>query len=214
MRKSRVGMVTLLISCFWCVAPGQCQISADTAAGGQRSIRLPGNEEEIRARTNQWTVSILGGPLSGMAIQIATDLGTALDDGDNLRVMPMVSRGAKQNVLDLLYLKGADIAFVYADAFEEIKRESGIRNIEQRVQYISQGPVSGAYIIVRPEIKRLKDLEGKKFGAHVAGTGVSTTTPILFRRLGIKHRPRQYSKSSRHRKDENWGIVWRFASTG
>ncbi len=160
---------------------------SDRAApvSGTRVAENTPNEAEIRARTNNWTVSVLGGPLSGMAIQIATDLGTALDDGDNLRVIPVVSRGAKQNVLDLVYLRGADVAFVYADAFEQIKRDGTVRNVEQRVQYISQGPVSGAYIIVRPEIKSLRDLEGKKFGAHVAGTGVSTTTPILFRRLGI-----------------------------
>lgn len=187
MREYRVGVVAFLVSSLSFVLPGWCQTSANPlhVAQAQKRGAVPAGEVDARTRINNWTVTVLGGPLSGMAIQIATDLGTVLDDGDNLRVLPIVSRGAKQNVLDLLYLKGADIAFVYADAFEELKRESGIKNIEQRVQYISQAQVSGAYIIVRPEIKSLKDLEGKKFGAHVAGTGVSTTTPILFRRLGI-----------------------------
>jgi hypothetical protein len=42
------------------------------------------------------------------------------------------------------------------------------------------------HLLVRPEIKTVKDLEGKKVGFHMPGTGVAVTSPIVFSRLGIK----------------------------
>ena len=50
------------------------------------------------------------GLLEGTFVRYAADLGKALDDGDNLRVLPIVSYGAVGNVSDLIYLKGIDIA--------------------------------------------------------------------------------------------------------
>jgi TRAP-type uncharacterized transport system substrate-binding protein len=142
-------------------------------------------EIDIRTRINNWSISILGGYNTGVLIRMAVDLQTAFEDGDNLRILPIVSHGAKQNILDLLYLRGADIAISHADVFEELKKDTTIRNLEKRIRYISQLHVSGIYILVRPEIKTLKDLEGKKVGFHGVGSGVDATASIIFPRLGI-----------------------------
>jgi len=45
------------------------------------------------------------------------------------------------------------------------------------------------HVLVRPEIRELKDLEGKKFGFQGRGTGVSVTSAILFERMGVKVEP-------------------------
>lgn len=150
------------------------------------AVQLPNGELEVRSRINNWTVTILSSSINGTHVRMAADLQMALDDGDNMRVLPVLGRGAKQNVLDLLYLKGIDIAYTYADVFDEFKRDEGIRNIEQRIQYISVGHVSALNILVRPEIKTLKDLEGKKFGVT---NGVSVAAKNLFSRLGVKIEP-------------------------
>jgi TRAP-type uncharacterized transport system substrate-binding protein len=49
--------------------------------------------------------------------------------------------------------------------------------------------ISEVHVVVRPEIKSLKDLEGKKVSFHTAGAGSATTAPIIFGRLGIKVEP-------------------------
>ena len=151
----------------------------------QASTALSEGEAEAVARVNAWTVGVVGGMIEGAPIRFATDIQIALDDGDNLRVLPIVSRGAKQNVIDLLYLKGVDAGVVYVDIFDEFKREGKIKNIDKRINYISHLFLSGVHVLVRPEIKELKDLEGKKFGFQGYGTGVSVTSAILFKRLGI-----------------------------
>ena len=44
---------------------------------------------------NAWTVGLAGGLLEGAFIRYAADLAKVLDDGDNLRVIPMVTFGAR-----------------------------------------------------------------------------------------------------------------------
>lgn len=174
------------------VSPGWCQDTAIAAARSQPAYAhraaQPATDPElaIRARTNNWTVSLLSSTITGTHIRMASDLQMALDDGENLRVVPMLGQGERQNVHDLLYLKGVDLAYTYADVFEELKKEGRIKNIEQRIQYISVGQVSALNILVRSDIKTLKDLEGKKFGMS---NGASVTGGVLFSRLKIKVEP-------------------------
>ena len=55
-------------------------------------------------RVNQNTVTVVSGNPNGTLLYLAYDLSAVLDDDDNLRVLPMVGKGAFQNVRDVLYL--------------------------------------------------------------------------------------------------------------
>ena len=167
----------------------QNQPAGNEKARSQVSTAIAEGEAEALARVNAWTVGVVGGMIEGAPIRFATDIQVALDDGDNLRILPIVSRGVKQNVIDLLYLKGVDVGVVYTDVFDEFRRDGKIRNIDRRINYISQLFLSGVHVLVRPEIRELKDLEGKKFGFQGRGTGVSVTSTILFDRMGINVEP-------------------------
>src|SRR5215831_21197979 len=83
-----------------------------------KSIEAAGPDQELKNRKNNWTVGIAGGQLSGSYMTFADELGQVLDDGDNLRVIPMVTYGAASNMDDLLYLRGVDIAVTQSDVFE------------------------------------------------------------------------------------------------
>ena len=146
-------------------------------------------EAENVIRSNAWTIGIVGGMIEGAPIRFAADIQVALDDGDNLRILPIVSRGVKQNVLDILYLKGVDAGVLYTDALDEFRNDGKIKNIDRRINYVSHLFLSGVHALVRPEIKELKDLEGKKFGFQGRGTGVSVTSAIIFKRMGINVEP-------------------------
>jgi TRAP-type uncharacterized transport system substrate-binding protein len=158
-------------------------------AQAQPATALAEGEAESVLRANNWTIGIVGGMIEDAPTRFAADLQIALDDGDELRILPIVSRGVKQNVLDLLYLKGVDAGVLYTDAFDEFRRGGKIKNIDNRINYISQLFLSGIHVLVRPEIKSLKDLEGKKLGFHGRGTGVSVTSGLIFERMGVKVEP-------------------------
>ena len=158
----------------WAVAEAR---GAPTAAAA--------GEQSKSAEVNNWTVGIAGGFFEGTFIRFAVELGKGLDDGENLRILPIVSYGGNENINDLLYLKGVDIAITYTDTFELYKKSGRVRNIEQRINYISELLLGELYIFARPEITTLKDLESKKVSLGTKGGSATTTGPIVFERLGV-----------------------------
>jgi len=162
------------------------EVAANAPARPGRLPAAQAGEPDNVARVNAWTVGIVGSQLEGTFIRFAAELAKALDDNDNLRVLPIVSYGTTENVTDLLYLKGVDVAITNADVFEEFKKRRNIGNIDQRINYISQMYVSEVHIYARSDIKSLKDLDGKVVSLGKEGAGQTVTGPIIFERLGIK----------------------------
>jgi TRAP-type uncharacterized transport system substrate-binding protein len=148
----------------------------------------PVSEEELNkaARINNWTVGLAGGLLEGTFVRYAADLAKALDDGDNLRVLPIVSYGAVGNVSDLIYLKGVDFSITYSDVFDHFKNVEKIPGIERRVNYIMPMFLGDVHIYTRAEIKSIKDLAGKKVNFNTVGSAANYTGGIVFDRLGVK----------------------------
>jgi hypothetical protein len=68
------------------------------------------DEASIRARMNQWTVGLAAGLPDGGFVRFASEMARTMDDGDNMRLIPMVTRGTTTNIVDLLYLRGVDVA--------------------------------------------------------------------------------------------------------
>jgi len=161
------------------------QVAANQGAARRPTAATEGESDNV-SRVNSWTVGVVGGQLEGSFIRFAAELAKALDDGENLRVLPIVSYGASDNVNDLLYLRGVDIAITNSDVFEEFKNNRNVGNIDKRINYISQMYVSEVHIFARSEIKTLQDLDGKTVSLGVKGAGQTITGPIIFERLGVK----------------------------
>src|SRR3954447_1864756 len=67
------------------------------------------------AQANSGTVGVVSGGVDGTYIRIATDLAAVLDEGDQLRILPIAGKGSLQNVADILYLRGIDLGIVQSD---------------------------------------------------------------------------------------------------
>jgi hypothetical protein len=59
------------------------------------------------------------------------------DDGDKLRVRPILGKGSAQNLIDIIRLKNIDMGFVASDALEFVKTKFNIPDITNRVRYIA-----------------------------------------------------------------------------
>ena len=138
-----------------------------------------------KADPNAWTVGLAGGLLEGTFIRYAADLAKVLDDGNNLRVIPMVTFGAVGNVNDLLNLRGVDVAITQADVLDHFRRELKVPNIENRIQYISPLYLAEVHVYARGEIRLLRDLEGRKVAFNTPGSAANLTGQVVFQRLGI-----------------------------
>src|SRR3974377_526145 len=107
-----------------------------------KSMENPGPEAELRVRKNMWTVGLAGGLFEGTFMGFAEEIRKVLDDGDEMRVLPISSRGVMSNMDDLLYLHGVDVAVTQADVFEFFRTVRKTPNLDQRINYILRFPVA------------------------------------------------------------------------
>ena len=138
-----------------------------------------------KQRVNAWTVGLAAGRTEGAPLQFAAELARVLDDGDNMRVLPIVTRGPFDNVYDLLYLRGVDAAIVYGDVLDHFKNKPEFSNARHRINYLLSLFPSEVHVFVRPEISTLQDLAGKVVNFNTTGTAANFSGPIIFRQLGI-----------------------------
>jgi TRAP-type uncharacterized transport system substrate-binding protein len=192
MSRSGYALVGWLVSIAFFLAVGTRWPEAQTAPGAAPRIipTAAADGESVKsAHVNDWTLGIAAGLLEGSFIRFAAELAKAFDDGENLRILPIVTYGAVENISDLLYLKGVDVALTHADVFDIYKKSGEESNIEQRINYISQMHNTEFYVLARSEIRSISDLAGKKVGFHAKGSGPSITGPLIFERYGVRVEP-------------------------
>jgi TRAP-type uncharacterized transport system substrate-binding protein len=174
-----VRLVCLSIAAFVFCDPSIAQprrIAAVTSPALQ-------GEADIRDRLNSWSIGLAGGLLEGAPIHFATEIARVVNDGGEMHVLPIVTRGPTENVNDLLYLRGVDAAVINSDSLEEYK--SQVPQITARISSVLSLFPSELHIFVRPEIQSLADLAGKKVNFNTQGTAAAYSGPLIFSRLGI-----------------------------
>jgi TRAP-type uncharacterized transport system substrate-binding protein len=127
-----------------------------------KALEEGGSDAAMKLRKNNWTVGVAGGQLSGTYMTFANELAEVLDDGDNLRVLPIVTYGAASNLDDLLYLRNVDVAVTQADVFEYFRTQRKIANLASRVNYIIRLPVSEMHVLARADVTSIEDLAEKR----------------------------------------------------
>ena len=161
-------------------------VAALTGSAGAQQVRQApahGNQLE-RDALNANTVTVITAPIGGPMSIMGSDMAAVLDDGDKLRVLPILGKGSVQNLIDIIRLKNIDMGFVTSDALEFVKTEYNIPDIAQRVRYIAPLFHNAVHIVAREEIKTLQDLNGKRIFAE-RSIGLPAAR-IVFRRMGIE----------------------------
>ena len=108
-----------------------------------------------RDALNANTVTVITAPIGGPMSIMGSDMAAVLDDGDNLRVLPILGKGSAQNLVDIIRLKNIDMGFVTADALEFVKTEYNMPDIAKRVRYIAPLFHNDIHIVARQGIRTL-----------------------------------------------------------
>jgi uncharacterized protein len=182
----RAAGATAAIIASMLFAPPQIGIGPAAAQVIPKSLQQNSSDDNLKEIKNAWTVGIVGGLADGTYMRFAVDLARALDDGDNLRILPIVSFGAASNLDDLLYLRGIDVAITQSDVFEYFRTVRKTPNLSGQINYVIRLPVSEVHILARDEIHSIEDLRGKKVNLGPNGSASSLTGAIIFQRLGIQ----------------------------
>jgi TRAP transporter TAXI family solute receptor len=139
-----------------------------------------------RNALNANTVTLLTGTIGGTYVQFGADLASILDDGSNLRVLPIVGRGSVQSVADILFLKGVDLGIVRADTLDYLEKKGFANDIKKRFTYVTKLYNEEMQVLAPKTIKSLDDLEGKTVSVDLPNGGTFVTALTVFERLGIK----------------------------
>jgi TRAP transporter TAXI family solute receptor len=141
----------------------------------------------LRDKLNQNTVTVISGNPNGTYLYLAYDMSAVLDDGDNLRVLPVIGKGGYQNVMDVLHLRGVDLCITQSNIMTYLKETGEMGpNIEHRLAFITRLYNEEMHILAGAGINSIKDLNGKKVNFSDVGSGTQFSTRLIFKLLGIK----------------------------
>jgi branched-chain amino acid transport system substrate-binding protein len=154
--------------------------------GFKEIFRFGSATHETAARLNKNTVTIMTGTLGGTYEEIGADLATVLDDGDNLRVLPIIGRGSVQGIADILYLKGVDVGIVRNDTLDYLERNGYAQHIRPQFAYITKLFNEEMHIIAPKSIDSIGALDGKTVAVGLSSGSTFVTAINVFERLGIR----------------------------
>jgi TRAP transporter TAXI family solute receptor len=110
--------------------------------------------------------------------------------------LSVVGKGSVQNIIDLLYLKGIDVAIVQSDVLEFLNRQGTYGAIDRQIQYITKLYNEEVHVLTRREIATVADLNGKRINVDNQGSGTAMTASIVLPALGIDYEPTNFGQSS------------------
>lgn len=118
------------------------------------------------------------------SVRIAEDLSRLVDDGATRRLVPVVGKSSTQNLIDLKYLRGVDLAIVQADVIDFVRNQRSLPGVET-VSYITKLYNEELHILARPQIKSLGDLADQKINVDLPGSGTKITVVNVLAQLKL-----------------------------
>ncbi len=179
------------------LAVGLCLIAIAAAAAAPRAkdqakpaanadVSGQNMRENFRARINENVVTIMAGSPSGTDLAIVQDLAEVLDDGDGLRVLPMVGKGPEQNIKDVMFLRGVDMGVTQANLLKHFDKTGELGpNLRGQIAYVAKLFNEELHVLVRSDVNDIHELNGKYVNFGVEGSGAEITGQLIFAALGV-----------------------------
>jgi branched-chain amino acid transport system substrate-binding protein len=143
-------------------------------------------KHDMAVQLNANTVTLMTGSFGSTYAQIGADLSSVLDNGANLRVLPVLGRGSVQAVADILLLKGVDAGIVRKDTLAYLERKDFANNIRNQFVYVTKMFNEEMHVLAPRTIRSMKDLDGKTVVVDLPDASTFVTSINVFERLGIK----------------------------
>lgn len=86
----------LLVAALTPVILALQQASTNAQMQGERPLRRAPAYVSEKEKMNAWTVGLAGGLLEGAPIRLVAEIARVVDDGQNMHVLPIVTRGRRK----------------------------------------------------------------------------------------------------------------------
>src|SRR6516165_4194587 len=138
---------------------------------------------------NENTVGLISGSPNSddTYLQMAYDLADVLNDGDNLRILPIAGIGGPRNIRDVRYLRGVDIGLTQTNILNSFRRSNErMGQVEDKIVYIAKLFNEEVHLVAKPNITSIEQLRGLKVNLDAKGGGTSYSMRDLFKTFGIE----------------------------
>src|SRR5262249_59334633 len=184
----RIGAVTLcglaLVGAQVLDQPAQAQQPAPR----ERAARPPAPRPDLRAmseKMNANTLTLVTGNPTFIFTSYGNDLAAVLNDGDELRILPVTSQGAVQNVRDVRFLRGIDLGFTTSNILGDYRRTGELGDLQDKLVYIMKISNDEIHLVTRSDIRSVEQLRGRKVNFNSKGSGTQMTARDIFTSLNI-----------------------------
>jgi uncharacterized protein len=200
----RFVICVLVIAAGASVAALRIATAAQPAGPAQRSAV---DNRGAGRGINRGVVELMTGRAEDGSVRMAEEIAGIVDDGATRRVVPLAGKGSLQNIADLKYLRGVDIAILPVDALEYARDQHLFPGIEDSLTYIAKLYNQELHLLARSDIKNVADLSGQIVNVDVRGSGTALTAGRLFNLLGVSPRIANDNQNSALQKLRNGEIA-------
>ena len=134
---------------------------------------------------NRGVVELETAGTAGISVRIGEELANLIDDGATRRLVPVVGKSALQNLLDLKYLRGIDLAILPIDVIDYAREQKLISTVDPGAYYVTKLYNEEFHLLARRDIKTVADLANLKVNIGPHGSGTAITAARLFDQLKV-----------------------------
>ena len=180
-----MALVATMMACGFAARAEDGEFDPAKVSESLKAIFQFGSADTKKA-LNANTVTLISGTIGGTYVQFGADLASVLDDGNKLRVLPLVGRGSVQSVADILFLQGVDLGIVRSDTLDYLEKKGFAKDIKKQFTYVTKLYNEEMHVIASKSVHNLKELDGKTISVDLPNGGTFVTALTVFERLGMK----------------------------
>ncbi|MGC2411587.1 MAG: TAXI family TRAP transporter solute-binding subunit [Stellaceae bacterium] len=167
------------------IAHSSIVIFVIAAAGGAPAAQAANTASQNAMVVNRGVVELETDLADDISVRLAQEIASIIDDGATRRVIPVVGKGPLQNLVDLKYLRGIDLAIVQSDALDYARSQQSPPGIDS-LTYVAKLCNAEFHLLARPDVKQVSDLAGQTVNVALKGSGTAVTAARLFDLLNVK----------------------------
>src|SRR5882724_12831670 len=138
---------------------------------------------------NKNTIGLISGSPNSddTYLQMAYDLADVLNDGDNLRILPIAGIGGPRNIRDVRYVRGVDIGLTQTNILNNFRRSNErLGQADNKIVYITRLFTEEVHLVAKSDITSIAQLKGLKINLDAKGSGTSYSMRDVLKTLGVE----------------------------
>lgn len=147
------------------------------------------SNRDLANSINAGKVTMMAGNSNTNLMKIALDMTVSANDGDNLRLVPVMGIGTRHNIRDILYLQGIDMGITDIESMEFSRLNKSYSNLTKNLAYVTLLFPQSLYLLTDKKVESVEDLVNLRVNFGQKGSGSDLHAKEIFKTLNIPVKP-------------------------